>query len=36
MIDSQHTAKYHNERIDDSASCNAENGKVLLSKTKLF
>ena len=36
MIDSQHTAKYHNERIDDSSSCNAENGKVVLSKTKLF
>jgi fatty-acid desaturase len=36
MIDSQHTAKYHNERIEDSASCNAENGKVVLSKTKLF
>ena len=36
MSDSKNTAKYQNERIDDSASCNAKIGKVVLSKTKLF
>jgi len=36
MSDLKHAAKYHNERIDDSASCNAKVGKVVLSKTKLF
>jgi stearoyl-CoA desaturase (delta-9 desaturase) len=32
----KHIAKYHNERIDDSDFCNANDGKVVLSKTKLF
>jgi len=36
MSDSKHTAKYHNERIGDSASCNAIDGTVVLSKTKLL
>ena len=36
MSDSKHTGKYHNERIEDSASCNANDGKVVLSKTKLL
>jgi stearoyl-CoA desaturase (delta-9 desaturase) len=36
MNDIKHATKYHNERIDDSASCNANDGKVVLSKTKLL
>jgi len=29
-------AKYHNERIDDSGLCNANNGRVVLSKIKVL
>jgi stearoyl-CoA desaturase (delta-9 desaturase) len=36
MSDHKKIAKYHNERIDDSDFCNANDGKVALSKTKLF
>jgi len=36
MSNSEHIAKYHNERIDDLASCNAKNGKVVFSKIKFF
>ena len=36
MNDHKKVAKYHNERIDDSDFCNANDGKVVLSKTKLF
>ncbi len=36
MSDVKHISKYHNERIDDSVSSNANDGIVVLSKTKLF
>lgn len=36
MSDFKHVAKYHNERIEDLGFCNANDGKVLLSKTKLL
>jgi len=36
MSNYKKVAKYHNERIDDSVSCNANDGKVVLSKTKLL
>jgi len=36
MNNMENTAKYHNERIEESGFCNAEKGKVVLSKIKLF
>jgi len=36
MSDYKKVAKYRNERIDDSNFCNANDGKVVLSKTKLL